>query len=73
MLTTGQIEFGACRKMQKKEGKKFDVENCEEYAEQQLQERLDIIRSEMETVEGGRMDACVAVSQGQSSPKSVDY
>jgi GTPase SAR1 family protein len=58
------IEFGTYRKMLKKEGKRFDEEACEKYAEERLKERVDTIRTEMETVEGGRLDACLAVSQG---------
>ena len=58
------IEFGAYRKQLKKDGKKFDEEACERYAEEKLQERVDIIRSEMESVPGGRLDACIAISQG---------
>ena len=58
------IEFGAKRKAMKKEGQRFDEEACEEYAEQKLKERMETIRSEMESVPGGRLDACAAVSQG---------
>lgn len=61
------IEFGAKRKAMKKEGQRFDEEACEEYAEQKLKERLETIRSEMESVPGGRLDACAAVSQGMPS------
>lgn len=48
----------------KKEGKRFDEEACEEYAEERLKDRIETIREEMETVPGGRLDACLAVSQG---------
>ncbi|KAK5168339.1 uncharacterized protein LTR77_006908 [Saxophila tyrrhenica] len=57
------IQFSARRKAMKKEGLRFDEEACEEYAEQQLQERVETIRNEMQTVPGGRLDACVAISQ----------
>jgi hypothetical protein len=50
--------------MLKKEGKPFDMEECERYAEEKVQERIDTIRREMEGVENGRLDACLAVSQG---------
>jgi hypothetical protein len=50
--------------MLKKEGKPFDMEDCERYAEEKVQERIDTIRKEMEGVEHGRLDACLAVSQG---------
>lgn len=58
------IEFGAYRKLLKKDGKKFDEEACERHAEEKLQERIEIIREEMQSVPGGRLDACLAVSQG---------
>ena len=61
------IEFGAYRKALKKEGKKVDVEAGEQYAEEKLRERIETIRSEMESVPGGRLDACLAVSQGKST------
>jgi len=59
------IQFSARRKAMKKEGLCFDEEACEQFAEQQLQERVDTIRNEMQTVPGGRLDACVAISQGE--------
>lgn len=62
------IEFGTHRKALKKEGKRFDEEACEQYAEAKLRERVDMIRCEMESVPGGRLDACLAVSQGTSGP-----
>jgi len=58
------IEFGTHRKALKKVGKRFDEEACEQYAELRLRERIETIRSEMQSVPGGRLDACVAVSQG---------
>lgn len=48
----------------KKEGLKFDEEACEQHAEEKLTERIETIKGEMESVPGGRLDACVAVSQG---------
>lgn len=62
------IEFGARRKELKKQSRRFDEEDCEQYAEERLKERIAIIRSEMESVPGGRLDACVAVSQGTTAP-----
>ena len=59
------IEFGAYRKALKKKGELFDEEACERHAEEKLQERIEMIRTEMETVEGGRLDACLAVSHGK--------
>lgn len=53
--------------MMKKEGKRFDEEACEQYAEERLKDRIETIRGEMETVPGGRLDACLAVSQGMLS------
>ena len=50
--------------MMKKKGEKFGEEEGEQYAEERLQERIETIREEMETVPGGRLDACLAVSQG---------
>ena len=62
------IEFGKCRKQLKSEGKRFDEEACEQHAEEKLRERIETIRTEMETVPGGRLDACVAISQGMIPP-----
>ena len=67
------IEFGSYRKQLKKEGKRFDEEACEQYAEERLQERIEMIRSEMESVPGGRLDACLAVSQGRQTNLPVDH
>ena len=61
------IEFGKKRKAMKQEGKRFDEEMCEEYAEEKLKERIETIRSEMESVPGGRLDACVATSVGTTT------
>ena len=64
--------------MMKKEGKKFNEEECEQYAEERLQDRIETIRVEMESVPGGRLDACLAVSQGmfglnvESLPRSFN-
>lgn len=67
-----EIEFGARRKARKKEGLKFDEEDCEQYAEQKVQERIETIQNEMQSVPDGRLDACVAVSHGQYSSLSED-
>ena len=61
------IEFNTKRKAMKKEGLKFDEEACDQYAADRLEDRIETIRTEMQTVEGGRLDACVAVSQGAIS------
>ena len=67
------IEFGARRKALKKESKRFDEEACEQYAEERLHERVETIRSEMESVPGGRLDACLAVSQGMLNVSLIQY
>jgi hypothetical protein len=64
------LEFSAHRKQLKKEGQRFDEEACEAYAEERLHERIETIRNEMLSVEGGRLDACVAVSQGEGPLQS---
>lgn len=48
----------------KKAGQRLDEDACDAYAEEKLQDRVGMIRSEMESVPGGRLEACVAVSQG---------
>ncbi|RMY69848.1 hypothetical protein D0863_06191 [Hortaea werneckii] len=58
------IEFGIHRKALRKAGQRLDEDACDAYAEQKLQERVAMIRSEMESVPGGKLEACVAVSQG---------
>lgn len=50
--------------MMKKKGEKVVEEDGEQYAEERLQERIETIRTEMETVPGGRLDGCLSVSQG---------
>lgn len=67
------IEFGTYRKALKKEGKRFDEEACEQYAEERLRERIELVKSEMESVPGGRLDACLAVSQGMCVMLGVAY
>lgn len=62
------IAFSKKRKAMKQEGKRFDEEACEEYAEEQLRERIETIRSEMQSVPGGRLDACVATAVGKQNP-----
>ena len=61
------IEFGKFRKQLKSEGKRFDEEACEQHSEEKLRERIETIKGEMESVPGGRLDACLAVSQGMLS------
>lgn len=39
---------------------------CEEYVTEQVQQRLDLIESEMREVEGGYFDACVNVARSAS-------
>lgn len=65
-LRETQIEFGTRRKMLKREGKPFDEEECERYACEILSQRLQTISGEMQSVPGGRLDVCLAVSQGLS-------
>ena len=65
------IQFSAYRKQLKKEGKRFDEEACEQHAEEKLRERIETIQSEMESVPGGRLDACLAVSQGTHGLKII--
>ncbi|KAF2164250.1 hypothetical protein M409DRAFT_56937 [Zasmidium cellare ATCC 36951] len=57
------IEFSKRRKELKRLKEPFDEEDCDSYAEEQLNTRLEQIREEMLSVEGGRLDALVAVSQ----------
>lgn len=59
------LEYMKRKKELKKLKQPFNEEACEQYAEEQLQVRLDQIREEMESVPGGRLDALVAVSQGK--------
>ncbi|KAI7716251.1 hypothetical protein KC353_g5518 [Hortaea werneckii] len=61
------IEFGIHRKALRKAGQRLDEDACDAYAEQKLQERVAMIRSEMESVPGGKLEACVAVSQDDAS------
>ena len=53
--------------MLKKEAKPLDEEECERYAEQKLQERIETICLEMESVANGRLDVWLASSQGRIS------
>ncbi|KAF7185976.1 hypothetical protein HII31_12849 [Pseudocercospora fuligena] len=57
------IEFSAKRKELKKNKQPFDEDLCDQYAADKLQERLESVRKEMQSVPGGRLDAIVAVSQ----------
>ena len=59
-----EVQFGAHRKAMKKDGLKFDEEACDNYAAEKLVERIERIKTEMQSVPGGRLDACVAISQG---------
>lgn len=61
------LEFSKKRKAMKAEGKRFDEETCDEHAEEKLKERVETIRSEMESVPDGRLDACVATSVGTTT------
>ncbi|KAK0941013.1 hypothetical protein LTR29_007431 [Friedmanniomyces endolithicus] len=58
-----EVQFGAHRKAMKKDGLKFDEEACDTYAAEKLVERIERIKTEMQSVPGGRLDACVAISQ----------
>ncbi|EME79104.1 uncharacterized protein MYCFIDRAFT_79773, partial [Pseudocercospora fijiensis CIRAD86] len=57
------IEFSAKRKELKKNKQPFDEDLCDQYAADKLQERLESVRKEMQSVPGGRLDAIVGVSQ----------
>lgn len=59
------LAFSSHRKGLKKAGLPFDEEACDRAAEAHLAERLETIRQELESVPGGRLDALVAVSQGE--------
>lgn len=65
------IEFSKRRKELKRLKEPFDEEDCDSYAEEQLNTRLEQIREEMLSVEGGRLDALVAVSQGTHNPNGA--
>ncbi|KAK5686968.1 hypothetical protein LTS10_001104 [Elasticomyces elasticus] len=62
-----EIQFGAHRKAMKKEGKRFDEDACDQYAAERLVERIQKIEAEMQSVPGGRLNACVAISQDDES------
>ncbi|TKA34380.1 hypothetical protein B0A54_15211 [Friedmanniomyces endolithicus] len=65
-----EVQFGAHRKAMKKDGLKFDEEACDTYAAEKLVERIERIKTEMQSVPGGRLDACVAISQELSKTTS---
>lgn len=70
IIATKKDEFedmkaGERRRQAKKEGITISEEDIDSYAEHQLQERLCKITEEMHEIAGGRIDECVAVSQGQ--------
>jgi len=67
-----ELQFGAHRKAMKKEGLKFDEDACDAYAEERLLERIETIKKEMESVPGGRLNACVAISHGMSCSTNCD-
>lgn len=58
--------------MLKKEGKPFDEEECENHANEMQSRRLELIRDEMQSVPGGRLDACLAVSLGASNTTRLE-
>ncbi|KAK3725183.1 hypothetical protein LTR37_000694 [Vermiconidia calcicola] len=66
------IKFGAHRKAMKKEGKRFDEEACEQYAEEKLEERIEIIRSEMQSVPGDDNDSIANLSKTTSECFDTD-
>ncbi|KAK1759979.1 hypothetical protein QBC47DRAFT_458153, partial [Echria macrotheca] len=47
----------------KKEKKKFTYEELEQYAEEQVQYRVEEIKAELASVKGGRFDDCIAVDK----------
>ena len=65
------IESAKFRRACKKAGQRLEEDACDEHAAAQLLARIETIRTEMQSVEGGRLDACLAVSQGTQQQTSV--
>ena len=63
-------KVGEYRRSLKKQNIKHTVaqamEQAEEHAEREVQERVRQIEEDLLSLEGGRFDACVAVSKGMS-------
>ncbi|RYC65740.1 hypothetical protein CHU98_g413 [Xylaria longipes] len=59
------IEEGQAKRILRKEGRKVTIEDCEEYAREKLQDLLQRLQEDINNV-GGRFDACVATSIGQT-------
>lgn len=53
------------RTSSKKLGQTVTMDECDQYAEDRLRERVDLMKKEMLNVNGGRLDACVAISRGK--------
>ncbi|KAI9700970.1 MAG: hypothetical protein M1820_006615 [Bogoriella megaspora] len=56
-------KFQEYRDTSKEQGKRVDMDECDQYAEEQKRVRVLEIRKEMLEVDGGRLDACVPVSK----------
>lgn len=41
------------------------LKKCDEYAADEVRNRMQLIETEMQEVEGGRFDACVGVAKGE--------
>ncbi|CAJ2508625.1 Uu.00g136510.m01.CDS01 [Anthostomella pinea] len=54
------------RRQLKHKNKTLTDEECDQYAEVQFPELMDLIEEEMLRVEGGRLDACIGVSAGET-------
>ncbi len=52
----------------KKQNIGFTFEQLEEHAEREVKERVRQIEEDLLSLEGGRFDACVAVSKGNYEP-----
>ncbi|KAI0862785.1 hypothetical protein F4860DRAFT_522773 [Xylaria cubensis] len=62
------IEEGQARRVFREEGRKVTMEDCEEYAQDKLQDLLQRLQEDINDVKG-RFDACVAVSM--YDPESI--
>ena len=59
-------KVGEYRRSLKKQNIKHTLEQVEELAEKDVQERVQQIEEDLLSLENGRFDACVAVSKGMS-------
>lgn len=49
------------------------MSTCDVYAANQVQTRIELIRSEMQEVEGGRFDTCVGISKSKNTTLNVSF